>query len=88
MKQISQTILYNISLVVIFFIIYSMIIEQFITLDKEKAATIDVLNLSVTLQTSVGNTFVRPTTSFAKIMITIQQFLLIFGNLFILHVYV
>lgn len=85
MKQIPRTILYNLMVVTIFFIIYFILREQFLTNDKKKATTLDLLNLSVTLQTSVGNTFINPQTTMTKFMITLQQFFLIFGNLFILH---
>ena len=86
MKQIPRTILYNLMMVTIFFILYSILSDQFLTNDNKKATTLDLLNLSITLQTSVGNTFINPTTSMTKFMLTLQQFLLIFGNLFILHV--
>ena len=86
MKQIPRTILYNLMVVTIFFIIYSILSDQFLTNDNKKATTLDLLNLSITLQTSVGNTFINPTTTMTKFMITLQQFFLIFGNLFILHI--
>ena len=85
MKQIPRTILYNLMVVTIFFILYSILSDQFLTNDNKKATTLDLLNLSITLQTSVGNTFINPTTTMSKFMITLQQFFLIFGNLFILH---
>lgn len=85
MKQIPRTILYNLMVVTIFFILYSILSDQFLTNDNKKATTLDLLNLSITLQTSVGNTFITPTTTMTKFMITLQQFFLIFGNLFILH---
>jgi len=85
MKQIPRTILYNLMVVTIFFIIYFILRDQFITNDKKKATTLDLLNLSITLQTSVGYTFISPTTTMTKFMLTLQQFFLIFGNLFILH---
>ena len=85
MKQIPRTILYNLMVITIFFVIYLIISEQFLTTDKKKATTLDLLNLSITLQTSVGYTFVNPITTTAKFILTLQQFFLIFGNLFILH---
>lgn len=71
--------------VTIFFIIYLILSEQFTTNDNKKITTLDLLNLSITIQTSVGYTFIKPTTTTTKFMLTLQQFLLFFGNLFILH---
>jgi hypothetical protein len=85
MKQLPRTILYNLMIITIFFVIYLIISEQFLTNDKKKVTTLDLLNLSITLQTSVGYTFVNPTTTMAKFILTLQQLLLVFGNLFILH---
>ena len=62
-----------------------MISDQFMTIENKKVDTIDILNLSVTLQASVGNVLIKPITTISKIVVTIQQFFLIFGNLFILH---
>jgi len=86
MKQLSRTILYNLTLITIFFIIYLFLGDQFKSNDNTKVSVMDLLNLSITFQTSVGNTFATPTTPLAKFMITFQQFLLVFGNLFILHI--
>ena len=87
MKRVPRAIIYNFSAIVVFFIIYLIMREHFILLNSDKkATTLDLINLSVTMQTSVGNPYIRPQTSVAKFMVTFQQFLLIFGNLFILHI--
>jgi hypothetical protein len=87
MKSIPRAVIYNFSAIVVFFIIYLIMRNHFTILNSDKkATTLDLLNLSITMQTSVGNPYLSPKTSVSKFMITLQQFLLIFGNLFILHI--
>ena len=85
MKQLHSIILYNLIIIILFFILYSSLSDQFVTNENKKVDTMDLLNLSITIQSTVGNTLIKPTTTTTKCAITIQQFLLIFGNLFILH---
>ena len=87
MNKLPRTILYNLVAVSTFFLIYLFSIDHFVSLDgNKKPALLDLLNLSITMQTSVGNPYIKPITPFAKLMVTTQQFFLIFGNLFILHI--
>jgi len=81
-------ILYNLIMVLIFFIIYFILRKQFGSNKPDNNTTpslLDIVNLAVTLQTAVGVPMVYPITPLAKSITIIQQFLLIFGNLFILH---
>jgi len=82
-------ILYNLLMVLLFFIIYLLLRKQFGSNKTENNDTtpsvLDIVNLAVTLQTAVGVPLVYPITPLAKSITIIQQFLLIFGNLFILH---
>jgi len=84
-KRPTIVILYNLFLIIIFFIIYSISADHFITADKKKPEILDLLNLSVTLQTAVGFTTISPKTNIGKSILLFQQILLIFGNLIILH---
>ena len=87
MKSIPRAIVYNLITISMFFIIYFLIRDHFIKEDsKAPASVLDILNLSITMQTSVGSPYILPQTTIAKFIITMQQFLLIFGNLFILHI--
>jgi hypothetical protein len=85
MKQFPRSVIYNLMIVFIFFAVYLFLSDQFISNDDTPVTTMDLLNLSITFQTSVGTPFVAPSTPLTKFIITLQQFLLIFGNLFILH---
>jgi len=87
MKSFPRAILYNLCAILVFFIIYLIIRNHFTMLNNDKhVTTLDLLNLAITMQTSVGNPYISPRTSMSKLIITLQQFLLIFGNLFIIHI--
>lgn len=82
-------IIYNLLMVLLFFIIYLLMRKQFGVNKTENNDTVptvlDIVNLAVTLQTAVGVPMIYPITTLAKTITILQQFLLIFGNLFILH---
>ena len=84
-KRQTIVILYNLALIGVFFVIYLVIREHFLTAEKKKPDLIDILTLSVTIQTSVGFSTLSPVTNLGKIVLIIQQIFLIFGNLIILH---
>ena len=84
-KRPTIVILYNLALIAVFFVIYLVIREHFLTAEKKKPDLIDILTLSVTIQTSVGFSTLSPVTNLGKIVLIIQQIFLIFGNLIILH---
>ena len=84
-KRPTVVILYNLSLMVIFFVVYLLLAGHFATTDKQKPDLVDILTLSVTLQTAVGYTNLIPITSVGKLIVLVQQILLIFGNVIILH---
>lgn len=87
MKTIPRAIIYNLLAITLFFIVYLAIRNHFTKSDEKKPPSVlDILNLSITMQTSVGNPYIIPKTPISKFIITLQQFLLIFGNLFILHI--
>lgn len=80
-------IFYNLFSVFAFFIIYYLIQDQFQdNIYKNKIEFADIVNLSITLQTSAGYSNLSPKTTMAKWFVATQQTLLIFGNLIILHI--
>jgi hypothetical protein len=86
-----KPILYNLFMILVFFIIYLLLRKQIGANKPAKdgkdtePSIIDIFNLAVTIQTSVGVPLVYPITPLAKSVTIIQQILLIFGNLFIIH---
>jgi len=78
-------IFYNLLVIFTFFIIYYLIQNQFENRVK-KTTSIDIANLAITLQTSAGYTNLIPVSKLANSLVAIQQMLLIFGNLIILHI--
>ena len=87
-KRPTLVILYNITLMIIFFVVYLLLAGHFVTSDKQKPEVVDILTLSVTLQTAVGYTNLIPVTNVGKLIVLVQQIFLIFGNLIILHLMV
>ena len=87
-KRPTLVILYNLVLIVVFFIVYLVLADHFATSDRKKPEVIDILTLSVTLQTAVGFSSLTPVTNTGKIILLVQQIFLIFGNLIILHLMV
>ena len=95
-EHLLAPILYNFLMIVIFFIIYSLIRDQFgsnRTSDKMNIqdkgtppSIIDIIGLAVTLQNAVGVPMVYPKTNLAKFFTILQQFLLLFGNLLVLYI--
>jgi hypothetical protein len=89
MKRIGKPmkfIIYNFSMIVLFFIVYLLLIDQLATSRSGDIGVLDVFNLSVTIQTAIGITLIYPTAILPKIAIILQQLFLIFGNLLIFHI--
>lgn len=84
-KRPTIVIIYNLTLIIVFFIIYYIIKDHFLNSEKKTPRIVDLFNLSITMQTSVGYSTFYPVTDLAKIVLIIQQLFLIFGNLIILH---
>ena len=82
---VTYTFLFNISVVIIFSIVYSSISpHNFEPLNpKDKLTYIDYLFYSITIQTSVGLPDVTALSDLAKILVSIQQ-LILMGSAFIL----
>ena len=97
-RHLLAPIVYNISSIFVFFIIYVCLRDQFKSnktndkmnlQDAHKAPSpIDMIELSITLQNAVGVPMVYPTTFTAKLFTVLQQFLLVFGNLLVFYLIV
>jgi hypothetical protein len=84
-KRPTIVILYNLILIAIFFVVYYVARHHFVNEANSEPELIDIFNLSVTIQTAVGVSSFMPKTNVGKIILIIQQILLLFGNLIILH---
>lgn len=84
--KIMKIIIYNSFMIILFFILYMVFKKDFATTAPGGViTTLDLFNLSSTIQTAVGITLIYPITTIGKWLNIIQQLLLIFGNLLIFH---
>jgi hypothetical protein len=81
-KNVIAPIVYNLSVVIIFALIYSLPSVEFKE-DTPITSFLDYIGLSITIQTGVGLTSLHPIDSLSKFIVILQQMLLLFGNLII-----
>ena len=89
MKYVIKGVCYNLALIIIFFTIYT-ILKKDLTLDSSYTKYIppnvtDIFFLSTTIQSGVGYSLVYPMTHTTKIIMTVQQLLMITSNLMLLY---
>ena len=75
-------IIYNISIIIIFTIIYYYLGDEHFYIESElvkdnKITIIDCINLSVTIQSTVGLPAIKAKTRLSRLIVTIQQILLL-----------
>jgi hypothetical protein len=89
MQTVIYGVFYNLALIIVFFTIY-IIFKDDLTLDSSYTRYIppnitDIFFLSTTIQSGVGYSLVYPMTPTTKIILTVQQLLMITSNLVILY---
>ena len=88
MKLIIRTIIFHIICIFIFAIIYYNLADSFNDVNRKKEKDImDYISLSVTIQSSVGLTYLEPITYYSKIAVLIQQIILISTNVITLYIF-
>jgi hypothetical protein len=75
-------IIYNLIIIMIFTFIYYYLSEKHFYIDTklvqdDKISLIDYLNLSITIQSTVGLPCIKPNTFLSRTFVTIQQLLLV-----------
>ena len=92
MKIVIRTVLFHILCILLFASIYLYLSQHFDS-DKEKKMRIphkgfiDYLLLSTTIQAGVGISDLYPISYYAKIVVILQQILLIFTHLITLYIF-
>ena len=93
MKLVIRTLVFHLLCIVVFGIIYLMYKKHFIrdpdfnANKKGDPEIIDCFFLSTTVQAGVGYSDLYPFTSLAKIILMIQQFIMISTNVFLLYIF-
>ena len=97
MKIVFRTVLFHLLCILIFALLYSTFAQDFGSLDddlscnknpnriKEKRNFLDFLLLSTTIQAGVGISEFFPSSSFTKIILIIQQLIMISTHVFTLY---
>lgn len=89
MKLAIRTVCFHFLCILIFGIIYYNIQYQFKHMDEQQRKSIlDYILLSTTIQAGVGFTDIYPITNFSKIMMVLQQILMIMTQVFTLYFFI
>jgi hypothetical protein len=92
MRIVIKTVVFHFLCVVLFGLIYVSYKNHFVrdpayTIDKKKEPELlDCLFLATTIQAGVGYSDLFPATDLAKIIMIIQQFVMISTNVFLLYI--
>ena len=88
MKLVIRTVLFHFLCIIVFGIIYYNIQSQFQgTIKYEKKSIVDYIFLSTTIQASVGMSDIYPITNIGKIVMILQQFIMIMTHVFTIYVF-
>lgn len=96
MKIVFRTVLFHFVCILVFALLYSTFAQDFGSLDddlysentnrtKERRTFLDFLLLSTTIQAGVGISEFFPSSSFTKIILIIQQLIMISTHVFTLY---
>lgn len=84
MKYVIRSFLFHIITIIIFTILYYLFSDHY-TKSGFKFETIDYILLSVTIQAGVGISDIHPTTFYGKLILIIQQLLMITTHIFTIY---
>jgi len=87
MKEYLKFIVFNLICVLIFSILYFLYKKNFTNYHKVNIEFIDCFFLSITTQAGVGLTSLSPIDNSSKILLIIQQIIMLCGHLFALYVF-
>lgn len=89
MKAAIRTIVFHISCIILFSLLYLYFSSHFVNNDGNKAhkSYIDFLLLSTTVQAGVGISDLYPVSFYSKIVMIIQQMLMLTTHIFTLYIF-
>lgn len=89
MKIVIRTVLFHIICIIIFGFLYLYFAEHFNSnnVNKKYNTVIDYVLLSTTIQAGVGISDLFPITYYSKLIMIVQQLLMIFTHIFTLYVF-
>ena len=87
MKLAFRTVLFHILCIFIFALFYYYFRDDFKTEVKEKFTLLDYIFLSTTIQSGVGLTDIYPIDFYGKLIMIIQQLVLIMTHVFTIYIF-
>ena len=87
MKIVIRTVCFHFLCILIFAYFYFNFRDDFEFHDKEKLTSIDYIFLSTTIQAGVGISDIYPTSYYGKIIMILQQLIMIMTHVFTLYVF-
>jgi hypothetical protein len=87
MKIVFRTVYFHLLCIIVFSFLYFHNSDGFQTLDNKNASYLDYFLLSTTIQSGVGISSIYPIYSYGKIIMIIQQFIMIATHIFTLYIF-
>lgn len=87
MKLVVRTFIFHILCIIIFAFIYTKLSEDFHVMNEDKKDFIDFLLLSTTIQSGIGMSDLYPLSYYSKIVVMIQQLIMLFTNIITLYIF-
>jgi hypothetical protein len=86
MKIVFRTLIFHLLCILIFSILYYIFRDDYREQNQKKSKPIDYLFLSTTIQAGVGISDIYPTDFYGKIIMIVQQLLMLFTNIFTIYI--
>ena len=87
MNLLIRTFIFHILCIITFALIYFNISEEFSIIEKDKNTFVDFLLLSTTIQAGVGITDLYPSSYYSKVLVIIQQILMLLTNIITIYLF-
>lgn len=87
MKLVIRTFIFHILCILIFALIYSNVSEEFHIMEEDRKSFVDFLLLSTTIQAGVGISDLYPLSYYSKLVVIIQQMLMLFTHVITLYIF-
>ena len=85
--MVIRTVVFHLICIIVFTFIYKHIAIDLKDNDKKTVDFIDYLLLSVAIQSGTGFSVVNPKNNIGKIVVIIQEFILIFTHVFTIYIF-
>ena len=87
MKIVIRTVVFHIFCIIFFAFLYANLSGQLHIQDNDKLRFIDFLLLSTTIQAGVGISQLYPLSYYSKIVVIVQQMLMLFTHVITLYIF-